>query len=83
MCVHGVTIREGDQPQWEALRRVTHGALWDEVRAALQTHVAPSVSPAHPGGVNTDWVEWGDLGASLAHGNHEQPGRPPVDQQLL
>ncbi|MDV6374416.1 hypothetical protein [Deinococcus arenicola] len=82
LYVHGVAIREGDQPQWETLKRVTHGALWEEVRTALQTHVAPSVNPADPGGVDTDWVYWGDLGASLAHENHGQRGRLPAGPPL-
>ncbi|OLV16220.1 hypothetical protein [Deinococcus marmoris] len=82
LYVHGVAIREGDQPQWATLKRLTHGALWDEVRAALQTHVAPSVNPADPQGVNTDWVYWGDLGASPAHASHQQPEWFPPDHPL-
>lgn len=81
LYVHGVAVREGDQPQWDLLKRVTHGALWNEVRAALQTHVAPGVNPADPQGVDVDWVYWGDLGATLAHGGRfradEQPQWPP------
>ncbi|MFK7600618.1 hypothetical protein ACI3L1_00255 [Deinococcus sp. SM5_A1] len=82
LYVHGVAIREGDQPQWETLKRVTHGALWDEVRTALQTHVAPSVNPADPQGVDISWVYWGDLGASLAYTNQGQPEWPPPERPL-
>lgn len=82
LYVHGVAIREGDQPQWETLKRVTHGALWDEVRAALQTHVAPSVNPADPQGVDISWVYWGDLGASLTNKGHEPSGWPPPEPPL-
>ncbi len=82
LYVHGVAIREGDQPQWKTLKRVTHGALWDEVRAALQTHVAPSVQPADPQGVDISWVYWGDLGTNPTPGNHAQAEWSPPEHPL-
>ena len=61
--VHGVAVRDPDDPQYAAVQRLTHGADWANVEAALREHVAPAVRPSAPERVALIRVYWGDLGA--------------------
>ena len=61
--VHGVAVRDPDDPQYAAAQRLTRGADWTVVEAALREHVAPAVRPSAPERVALIRVYWGDLGA--------------------
>ena len=61
--VHGVAVRDPDDPQYAAAQRLTRGADWPMVEAALREHVAPAVRPSAPERVALIRVYWGDLGA--------------------
>lgn len=74
LFVHGVAVRDEDDPAFVAVERLTRGAEWGEVQAALRTHLAPVVRPSAPERVAIERVYWGDLGAQqgqvLAGGRH-------------
>ena len=61
--VHGVAVRDPDDPQYAAAQRLTRGADWSVVETALREHVAPAVRPSAPERVALIRVYWGDLGA--------------------
>ncbi len=69
--VHGVAVRDPDDPQYAAAQRLTRGADWAVVASALREHVAPAVRPSAPERVALVRVYWGDLGV--------QPGDPLTD----
>lgn len=60
--VHGVAVRDPDDPQHTAVERLTRGAEWALVEAALREHVAPAVRPDDPAAVHLGRAYWGDLG---------------------
>ena len=61
--VHGVAVRDPDDPPYAAAQRLTRGADSPMVEAALREHVAPAVRPSAPERVALIRVYWGDLGA--------------------
>ena len=65
--VHGVAVRDPDDPQYAAAQRLTRGADWTVVEAALREHVAPAVRPSAPERVALIRVYWGDLGPIASH----------------
>ena len=71
--VHGVAVREPDDPQHATVERLTRGAEWPVVEAALREYVAPAVRPIAPAAVDISFVYWGDLGAPVPAGV-EEPG---------
>lgn len=74
LFIHGVAVREARDPDWAAVRRVTRGIRWPDIRAALREHLAPTLSADAPGDVHVDWVYWGDLGVRAS-----QLTAPPAD----
>jgi len=74
LFVHGVAIREEDDPEYAAVERLTRGAEWVDVEAALREHVAPVLRPAAPERVELLRVYWGDLGARIDD---------PVEEEVL
>ena len=71
--VHGVAVREPDDPQHAAVERLTRGTEWPAVEAALREYVAPAVRPIAPAAVDISFVYWGDLGAPVPL-EVEEPG---------
>ena len=71
--VHGVAVREPDDPQHATVERLTRGAEWPAVEAALREYVAPAVRPIAPAAVDISFVYWGDLGAPVPL-EVEEPG---------
>lgn len=61
--VHGVAVRDEDDPQHAAVERLTRGAEWAMVEVALRDHVAPVVRPEDPERTHIGRAYWGDLGA--------------------
>lgn len=57
--VHGVAVRDPDDPQYAAAQRLTRGADWAVVEAMLREHVAPAVRPSAPERVALVRVYWG------------------------
>ncbi|WP_019587825.1 hypothetical protein [Deinococcus apachensis] len=77
LFIHGVAIREGDEPQWATLHRLTRGVNWSQIQESLRAHVAPALNPAHPEEVALSFLYWGDLGARYALGGRFQGSRLP------
>ena len=63
LFVHGVAVRNEDDPQFSVVERLTRGAEWPVVEELLRTHVAPELNRADPDAVDIARVYWGDLGA--------------------
>ena len=66
LFVHGVAVRNEDDPQFSVVERLTRGAEWPVVEELLRTHVAPELNRADPDAVDIARVYWGDLGARPA-----------------
>jgi hypothetical protein len=60
--VHGVAVRDSDDPQHGAVERITRGTEWPVIEALLREHVAPVVRALAPAEVQIVRVYWGDLG---------------------
>ncbi|HEX2704972.1 MAG TPA: hypothetical protein VHM65_04380 [Candidatus Lustribacter sp.] len=60
--VHGVAMRDPDDPQYEVFNRLYRGIDWPLIESLLREHVAPVLRPHAPEDVSIDWVYWGDLG---------------------
>ncbi len=60
--VHGVAVRDEDDPAYPTVERLTRGAEWSAVEAALREHVAPVLRPSAPERVHVARAYWGDLG---------------------
>ena len=76
--VHGVAVRDPDDPQYAAAQRLTRGADWAVVEAMLREHVAPAVRPSAPERVALVRVYWGDLGAQP--GEAAEAGPPALSE---
>ncbi|GHF97475.1 hypothetical protein GCM10017783_06680 [Deinococcus piscis] len=66
--VHGVAVREGNEPDWATLQQVTQGVEWRAIEALLREHVAPVMRPEAPQAAALEWLYWGDLGAHYTSG---------------
>lgn len=64
--IHGVAVRDEDDPQFALVERLTRGTEWPVIEGFLREHVAPVLAPAAPQDVAVLRVYWGDLGMPLA-----------------
>lgn len=79
--VHGVAVREPEDPAYATVERLTRGAEWAEVEAGLREHVAPVMRPSAPERVELLRVYWGDLGARRE--DPVDPGQPVLNRAIV
>ncbi len=79
--VHGVGVRDPDDPAHETVEPLTRGAEWAEVESSLREHVAPVLRPQAPDRVELLRVYWGDLGAQPE--DVVDPGQPVLDRTVV
>lgn len=58
--IHGVAVRDEDDPQFGAVERLSRGAEWSLVERLLREYVVPVVQTA-AGEIHVNRVYWGDL----------------------
>lgn len=58
--IHGVAVRDEDDPQFGAVERLSRGAEWSLVEQMLREYVVPAVRTA-AGEIHVSRVYWGDL----------------------
>lgn len=58
--IHGVAVRDEDDPQFSAVERLSRGAEWSVVERMLREYVVPVVRTA-AGPIHVSRIYWGDL----------------------